>query len=116
MLPRTMPDAVWPKVPLPSPSWLDRFALLATLCCACLGSAARDVQQAEMDIEEAEPAALAGCDIERFRPELVCIEVGQRTRERLLAYFSAHGYERIDAYLAFDDHNWYFRPTPSGID
>jgi FkbM family methyltransferase len=69
-----------------------------------------------MDIEEAEPAALAGFDIERFRPELVCIEVAKRTREPLLAYFSAHGYERIDAYLAVDEVNWYFRPAPSGTD
>ena len=64
-----------------------------------------------MDIEEAEPAALAGFDIERFAPELVCIEANHRIQDELLAYFSAHGYERIDAYLAVDEINWYFRPA-----
>lgn len=64
-----------------------------------------------MNIEEAEPAALAGFDIERYRPALVCIEANKRVRERLLAYFAAHGYERIDAYLAVDEINWYFRPS-----
>jgi FkbM family methyltransferase len=64
-----------------------------------------------MDIEEAEPAALAGFDIERFRPELVCIEANNRIGDELLRYFSEHGYERIDAYLEVDDVNWYFRPV-----
>jgi FkbM family methyltransferase len=63
-----------------------------------------------MDIEESEPPALAGFDIERFRPELVCIEASPSIREALLAYFGAHGYERIDRYLAADSINWYFRP------
>ena len=63
-----------------------------------------------MDIEESEPPALAGFDIERFRPELVCIEASPSIREQLLAYFDAHGYERIDRYLEADPINWYFRP------
>ena len=63
-----------------------------------------------MDIEESEPPALAGFDIERFRPELVCIEASPSIREQLLAYFDAHGYERIDRYLEADLLNWYFRP------
>ena len=64
-----------------------------------------------MDIEEAEPAALAGFDIERFAPELVCIEANHRIQDELLAYFTRHGYERIDAYLEVDAINWYFRPA-----
>jgi len=63
-----------------------------------------------MDIEESEPAALAGFDIERFRPELVCIEATERVKEPIAAYFKAHGYERIDAYLERDPSNWYYRP------
>ncbi len=66
-----------------------------------------------MDIEQAEPAALAGFDIERFRPELVCIEASESVREAIAAYFDAHGYERIDAYLSYDPANWYYRPRPS---
>jgi FkbM family methyltransferase len=63
-----------------------------------------------MDIEQAEPQALAGFDIERFRPELVCIEATQSIREEISAYFAARGYERLDAYLEWDDVNWYFAP------
>jgi FkbM family methyltransferase len=63
-----------------------------------------------MDIELGEPAALAGFDIERYRPELVCIEAARSIRHLLMAYFTDHGYERIDAYLPFDTVNWYFTP------
>lgn len=63
-----------------------------------------------MDIEGSEPAALAGFDIERFRPELVLIEVRGPNEAKLMDYFGRHGYERIDAYLAHDPYNWYFRP------
>lgn len=62
-----------------------------------------------MDIELSEPQALAGFDIERFAPELVCIEAGQEIRPQLLDYFGKHGYERIDEYLSRDKANWYFR-------
>ena len=64
-----------------------------------------------MDIEGHEPAALAGFDIERFAPELVCIEASG-DKEAILAYFAEHGYERIDRYLEFDVMNWYFKPRP----
>ena len=63
-----------------------------------------------MDIEESEPPALAGFDIDRFRPELVCIEASPSIQEAILAYFHAHGYERIDRYLAADSVNWYVQP------
>lgn len=63
-----------------------------------------------MDIEGGEPAALAGFAIELFRPELVCIEATERIRDAIQSYFAAHGYQRIDAYLAWDEVNWYFAP------
>ncbi|MDP6979188.1 MAG: FkbM family methyltransferase [Myxococcota bacterium] len=63
-----------------------------------------------MDIEEAEPAALRGFDIERYAPELVCIEATPSIREEIHAYFEEHGYERLDRYLAHDDVNWYYAP------
>ena len=63
-----------------------------------------------MDIEEHEPAALRGFDIERFRPALVCIESHGRTQDVLYEYFVSHGYERLDDYLAYDPVNWYFAP------
>jgi len=66
-----------------------------------------------MDIEGAEPKALAGFDISKFKPRLVLIESSPEIREAILQYFSAHGYERIDEYLAYDSVNWYFRPKLS---
>lgn len=65
-----------------------------------------------MDIEGSEPAALAGFDIERFRPELVLIEARGENEPIVMEYFASHGYERIEAYLAHDPLNWYFRPRP----
>lgn len=66
-----------------------------------------------MDIEGAEPKALAGFDIERFAPELVCIEVlaEDEHRSKISEYFRSHGYERIEAYIKHDRVNWYFKPT-----
>lgn len=66
-----------------------------------------------MDIEGAEPMALAGLDIERFQPELVCIESKVKNRELILKYFADHGYERIERYLEYDVANWYFTPKAS---
>ena len=63
-----------------------------------------------MDIEQAEPEALSGFDIERFRPELVCVEALEGVQPFLLDYFDRHRYERIEEYLDHDRVNWYFRP------
>lgn len=63
-----------------------------------------------MDIEQAEPMALAGFDIEKYRPELVCIEASPPVREAITVYFAEHGYVQIEEYLAYDFVNWYFRP------
>jgi hypothetical protein len=63
-----------------------------------------------MDIEEGEPKALAGFDIERFKPDLVCIEVAEKLKPVIKAYFEQHRYERIDKYLPYDQINWYYRP------
>jgi FkbM family methyltransferase len=66
-----------------------------------------------IDIEGAEPEALAGFDIERFAPELVCIEVMRKDehQRKISEYFTSHGYELIEAYLEHDGINWYFKPT-----
>jgi len=63
-----------------------------------------------MDIELSEPRALAGFDIEKYRPELVCIEAHRQVRAPILSYFKAHGYVRLDTYFLFDQKNWYFVP------
>lgn len=63
-----------------------------------------------LDIELGEPAALRGFDIQRFKPDLVCIEAGNETVRAFIAhYFPEHGYERIDEYLKHDTVNWYYR-------
>jgi len=64
-----------------------------------------------MDIEGAELTALAGFDIERFRPELVCIEAKPENRRGILEYFEAHGYERLERYSEHDRTNYYFAPN-----
>ena len=63
-----------------------------------------------MDIETGEPAALAGFDIGRFHPDLVCIEMTEQVGEKIAAFLAAHAYERIDDYVKYDRLNGYFRP------
>ena len=63
-----------------------------------------------MDIEGYEPQALAGFDIERFRPRVVVVEAHPVIRQRLLDYFTAHGYVLQARYLGVDDFNYYFMP------
>jgi hypothetical protein len=62
-----------------------------------------------MDIEGDAPKALAGFDIEKCRPELVCIEEGGQ-EELTQSYFTEHRYERIEKYRRYDYVNWYYAP------
>jgi FkbM family methyltransferase len=64
-----------------------------------------------MDIEGAEPLALAGFDIDRFQPQLVCIEAKVVNREKIAQYFKRHRYHQIERYLQHDRTNWYFVPN-----
>jgi len=63
-----------------------------------------------LDIELWEPHALAGFDIDKYRPRLVCIEAHPPVRQQIIKYFSDHAYVRLDQYLPFDRRNWYFAP------
>lgn len=63
-----------------------------------------------IDIEGAELLALSGFDIDRFRPQLVCIEWFHAGRDKIQAYFAAHGYERIERYVGYDQANDYYTP------
>ncbi len=63
-----------------------------------------------IDIELWEPKALAGFDIDRFRPELVCIEVHPQVRQQILDYFARHHYVVVGKYLRADVNNLYFTP------
>ena len=71
--------------------------------------AVQKVDFLSMDIEGSEPEALEGFDIERYRPELICIEVQTYTRERLFQYFASHGYVPIERYRPVDAVNHYFQ-------
>ena len=63
-----------------------------------------------MDIELAEPQALAGFSIDRFRPRLVCIEAHEPVRQQLLDYFARHGYVIVGKYWLVDHENFWFAP------
>jgi FkbM family methyltransferase len=63
-----------------------------------------------MDIELWEPKALAGFDIKRFRPSLVCIESHQEVMQQILDYFAVNGYVVVAKYLRLDVYNLYFTP------
>jgi hypothetical protein len=63
-----------------------------------------------MDIELSEPKALAGFDIERFRPRLVCIEAHLEVRQQILDFFARHDYTVVGKYLRADSENLYFMP------
>ena len=63
-----------------------------------------------VDVELAEPKVLAGFDIERFHPSLVCIEAHTKVRQQVLDYFCSHGYVLLGKYLRADLLNLYFAP------
>jgi FkbM family methyltransferase len=69
-----------------------------------------------MDIELAEPKALAGFDIERFKPILACVEGHAEVRQQIIDYFAHHGYVVIGKYLRADTQNLWFTtlPKPAG--
>jgi FkbM family methyltransferase len=73
-----------------------------------------------MDIELAEPQALAGLDIERFSPRLVVVEAHPEVRQQLLDYFAQHRYRVVGRYLRADPDNLWFAPSdtvmPGGVD
>jgi Methyltransferase FkbM domain len=68
-----------------------------------------------IDIELAEPQALAGFDVGRFKPRLVCIEAHPEVRQRILDYFSAAGYVLVGKYLRLDDDNLWFMPAGTTV-
>ena len=62
-----------------------------------------------LDIEGSELEALEGFDIERYRPDLLCVETQTYTRDSVLSYFASHRYELIEPYRGADSVNLYFR-------
>jgi FkbM family methyltransferase len=68
---------------------------------------------ASIDIELAEPKALAGFSIDRYRPALVCIEAHKEVRQQILDFFQRHDYVVLGKYLRLDTANLYFAPARS---
>jgi FkbM family methyltransferase len=68
-----------------------------------------------MDIELAEPKALAGFDIERFKPRLVVVEAHPDIRQELLDYFATHHYRVVGRYLRVDPENLWFAPADAAV-
>ena len=60
-----------------------------------------------MDIELAEPAALAGLDIRRFHPGLVVVEAHPQVRQKILDYFAVNHYRVIGKYLGDTENLWF---------
>ena len=63
-----------------------------------------------VDVELSEPKVLAGFDIDRFKPMLVCIEAHPEVRQQILDYFARHAYVTVGRYLRVDVQNLYFTP------
>ncbi len=63
-----------------------------------------------MDIELAEPQALAGFDVARWRPRLVCVEAHAEVRQAILDYFTARRYAVVGKYLRLDRANLWLAP------
>ena len=63
-----------------------------------------------LDIEGGAPKALAGFDIDKYQPKLVCIEA-PGLEEFIEKYFTDHDYARIDKYRKYDHVNWYYVPA-----
>ena len=64
-----------------------------------------------IDVELHEPQVLAGFDLRRFRPTLVCIEAHPEVRQPILEYFARGGCVIVGKYLRADTHNLYFQPA-----
>jgi FkbM family methyltransferase len=62
-----------------------------------------------LDIEGAEPDALAGLDLRRHPPELACVEIGSPAVGRAVAeQFTLAGCRQVAAYRAVDPINRYY--------
>jgi hypothetical protein len=64
-----------------------------------------------IDVELHEPEVLAGFDLRRFLPSLVCIEAHPEVRQQILDYFAHRDYVVVGKYLRADEQNLYFQPS-----
>lgn len=66
-----------------------------------------------MDIEDGEPAALAGFNIQRWKPRLVCIEMHPSVAAAINEYFNQNDYVRLKSFTYVDGLNGYYVPAGS---
>jgi FkbM family methyltransferase len=66
-----------------------------------------------MDIEQGEPAALAGFDINRWKVELACIEMQTAVAPVIVEYMQKHRYVAVKRNAELDKINTYFAPVGS---
>ena len=66
-----------------------------------------------MDIEQGEPAALAGFDINRWHVQLACIEMQTAVAPAIRDYMQKHGYVAVTHNADLDKINTYFAPAGS---
>ncbi|MGB8957673.1 MAG: FkbM family methyltransferase [Candidatus Aminicenantales bacterium] len=72
----------------------------------------RRIDFVSLDVELHEPKVLAGFDIRRFLPRLVCVEAHPQARQQILDYFAERRYVVIARYLRADRQNLWFMPLP----
>ncbi|HET9466810.1 MAG TPA: FkbM family methyltransferase [Vicinamibacterales bacterium] len=65
-----------------------------------------------IDVELHEPQVLAGFNIDKVKPQLVCVESLPPVRQQVLDYFAAHRYVVVADYLRADPLNLWFKPLP----
>ena len=65
-----------------------------------------------LDVELHEPQVLAAFNIDKIKPQLVCVEALPPVRQQVLDYFAAHRYVVIGKYLRADPLNIWFMPLP----
>jgi FkbM family methyltransferase len=101
------------------PSGRERKVQTITLTDLLDRNGLKTIDFMSMDIELAEPKALAGFDIERFKPRLVVVEAHSDIRQQLLDYFASHKYRVVGRYLRADPFNLWFAPAdapaPEGV-
>ena len=84
-----------------------------TLDALLEGQGVTKVDFLSMDIEQGEPAALAGFDITRWKVELACVEMQAAVAPVIRDYMQKHGYVAVKRYAALDTINTYFAPEGS---
>lgn len=85
------------------------FIMTITLNDLLKANGVTKVDFVSMNIEGGEMKALAGFDLERYRPDFLCIECLGR-KKALIQYFRQHGYVIASEYNAYaHDKNCYFK-------